>query len=152
MSTGKPPFSLEPHSHSAATGVQRAPTPEPRPSGRERGLQARWNAYLATLAQPRGPLTAEHAESVKRFWRHLRSLRSWNLPVPQAGPTEAPGFLLVWDRGRHHLEIEIYDDGTFDWFYRDRRDESYFGDDGLAPDARPSDLMDRIHLFCNGSP
>ncbi len=130
------------------SAVPRLPSVKPEPEANPR---EDWNVYLSSLARPRGPLTSQHAKHVRRFWHSLRSQLSPDLPVPQAGPTEAPGLLLVWDRDRHHLEVEIFQDGTYDWFYRDRRSEAYLGDEGLAAEARPQELVEHLRGFCNGS-
>jgi len=33
---------------------------------------------------------------------------------------------MVWDRERHHLEIEISPSGRYDWFYRDRQADKHW--------------------------
>ncbi|MGH9322443.1 MAG: hypothetical protein ACRD3V_21480 [Vicinamibacteria bacterium] len=36
---------------------------------------------------------------------------------------------MVWDRDHHHLEIEVFPSGRYDWFYRDRQTERYWGEE-----------------------
>ena len=147
MSNEKPLIPLETRPHSmAGSAMSSAPPAEHEPDQHE---QEHWNLYLKSLARPEGPLTSRHAEYAVRFWHSLRS--RFSVPLPQAGPTEAPGLLLVWDRGRHHLQIEIFEDGSYDWFYRDRRNETYLGEEGLAFETRPQELLDRLRFFYNGS-
>ena len=105
--------------------------------------------YLTTLTRPEGPLAAHHVRLVCGFWQELRSSFRGAFPVPQASPTPDLGLLMLWDRDRHHLEVEIYEDGTYDWFYRDRETESYLGDEGLALDFRPPELLDHLRHFSN---
>lgn len=33
---------------------------------------------------------------------------------------EGPWLQLVWDKGRHHLEVDVAPGGDLEWFYRDR--------------------------------
>jgi hypothetical protein len=42
------------------------------------------------------------------------------LPEPDASATCEGDVLFTWDRGEHHLELQVYDDGAGDLFYRDR--------------------------------
>jgi hypothetical protein len=129
----------------SATSAAETPVPKV-PS---RASDEAWNDYLATLARPQGPLAEHHVRLVCGFWRQLRSLVNGAFPLPQAGPTPDQGLLMLWDRDRHHLEVEIYEDGTYDWFYRDRQTESYLGDEGLALDVRPPELVGQLRHFSN---
>jgi hypothetical protein len=106
-----------------------------------------WERYLADLGKPEGPLMADHVEHVRRFWRYLRSFVDKAFPVPQAGPTEARSLVMVWDRDRHHLEVEIFERGIYEWFYRDRLTQEHTGGENLDPTARPRDLMAHLQLF-----
>jgi plasmid stabilization system protein ParE len=153
MSIDKRHLSLEPHGHVSSAGDVRRPPGRESVRSQERANDTwdRWNAYLASLAEPEGPLSPEHASHVQRFWRNLRASAHGPLQVPQAGPTDGPGFLLVWDRHRHHLEIEIFEDGNYDWFYRDRDSESYQGDEGLEASARARELLKHLRFFNNGA-
>jgi hypothetical protein len=42
---------------------------------------------------------------------------------------ENGGFAMSWDKGRHHFEIEVTPDGTFDWFYMDRGSDARSGEE-----------------------
>ena len=60
------------------------------------------------------------------------------LPMPDAYPGPNDELLYTWDRKEHHLELEIYADGSMEAFYRNRNDGSLWaGDVGLPaiPDA-----------------
>lgn len=79
----------------------------------------------------------EDCPNARELWLlYLRSLRDRVRPkvlvmVDELVPKEmAPpsaclipgGMQLSWDRGEHHLEFDVQDDG-FDWFYRNRKTE-----------------------------
>jgi len=41
---------------------------------------------------------------------------------------------LAWDLGPHHMEIELHDDGKFEWFYKNRETNQLAGsEDGDVP-------------------
>lgn len=69
-----------------------------------------WDRFLRSLTVPQG---------VQELWKTLERL-SRDIPPPYAVATEAGGLSMTWDRGRHHFEIEVLADGTYDWFYMDR--------------------------------
>ncbi|HKH44800.1 MAG TPA: hypothetical protein VKM72_09065 [Thermoanaerobaculia bacterium] len=86
----------------------------------------RWESFLRSLAAPQGPLSPVRATQVLELWQSLE--RSWGeIPPPHAAATEAGGFSMTWDRGRHHFEIEVLTDGTYDWFYMDRDSQDRAG-------------------------
>ena len=91
-----------------------------------------WEAYLAKLDLP-------FAEDVRKAWSYLRQ-RLW---APEAAPTEE-GFRMVWDRGPHHLQIEVFPGGRFDWFYRDRDTERLQSGENLALGSYPVLLMELL--------
>jgi hypothetical protein len=79
-----------------------------------------WEGYLRRLAVPEGPLSVDRAEQVRALWAALEKRVGPRLRPPHAGPLQNDGFAMSWDNGRHHFEIEVSADGTFDWFYMDR--------------------------------
>lgn len=86
---------------------------------RLREYAAEWEQYLSQLESP-------VAEDVRRIWAYL-SQRLW---APEAAPTD-DGFRMVWDRGPHHLQVEVLPGGRYDWFYRDRDTEKLQSEEGL---------------------
>lgn len=68
-----------------------------------------WEQYLSSLESPT-------AEEVRSLWSYLET-RLW---APEAAPTDDGGFRMVWDRGPHHLQIEVLTESRYDWFYRNR--------------------------------
>jgi hypothetical protein len=96
-----------------------------------------WEAYLAQLDSP-------VAEDVRLAWSSLKQ-RLW---APEAAPTE-DGFRMVWDRGPHHLQIEVFPGGRYDWFYRDRDTETVQSEESLtlgSYPARLAELLERMSV------
>ncbi len=83
-----------------------------------------WMAYLSKLKEK--PEYAALAPRVEDFW-HWASTELW---APEATPTDE-GFLLAWDRDEHHLQVELFQNGSYDWFYRNRDDDTVSYEEGL---------------------
>jgi hypothetical protein len=79
--------------------------------------RSQWETYLQDYRASGEPTVAD---GVAYFWERF----SASLWPPEAGPTE-DGFLMVWDRDQHHMEVEIYRSGSYDWFYRVRGEQGY---------------------------
>jgi hypothetical protein len=88
----------------------------------------RWRAYLDSLGKPEGPFSSSHLRVIKDF---LASLPPFTL-LPSASPTDEGGFMMVWDRDKHHMEVEVLEDRTVEWFYWNRLDDSYDGGRGTT--------------------
>lgn len=97
-----------------------------------------WEAYLKTA----NPL-------VKDAWSTL-SYYVKGLPIPYVGPCTSgygsAGYMLAWDVDKDHLEIEIYDDNSIEWFYRDRNiDECAGGECSLQ--CITVDLLSKLYII-----
>lgn len=92
-----------------------------------------WEDYLARLDE-----LSPVAPDVRRVWASLGD-RLW---APEAAPT-TEGFRLAWDRGAHHLQIEIFPGGLFDWFYRNRDEDATQFEENLRVD-QPSEVLDAV--------
>lgn len=67
------------------------------------------------------------------------------MPVPQMGTWDNVR-QLIWDKGEHHLEIDLTPQG-YEWFYRNRTTEHFEGD-SLGPyEFLPEELKERMLLF-----
>jgi hypothetical protein len=86
----------------------------------------RWRAYLDSLGKPEGPFSSSQVRVIKDF---LASLPPFTL-LPSASPTDEGGFMMVWDRDKHHMELEVLEDRSVEWFYWNRLDDSYDGGRG----------------------
>ncbi len=104
---------------------------------RRSSQEALWQRYLRDLEQPAGSLTTRAAQGLRKLWRLLRSTIGGRFPLPRAVPTEDHGIILSWEKANHYLEVEIFDHGRHDWFYREERSGKYVGGED-----RRSDLLD----------
>ncbi len=91
-------------------------------------VESAWDRYLRGLAAPQGALAPEAARRVQELWRTIQRAEG-SVPPPFAAATEGGGLSMTWDRGRHHLELEVLADGTCDWFYMDRDSAERAGED-----------------------
>lgn len=84
----------------------------------------KWSKYLADISA-RGRLSHSVTDNGLAVWKFLLE-QVPTIRTPHAGPTEDGGLQMVWDRERHHLEIEISPSGRYDWFYRDRQADKHW--------------------------
>jgi hypothetical protein len=90
-----------------------------------------WSEYLTHLD---AVIPHTTAEAVRQIWAELQR----DLWPPEVSPTE-DGLLMVWDRGPHHLEIEVIPE-TYAWLYRNRGDESFQAQEGVPLKRMPTTL------------
>jgi hypothetical protein len=96
----------------------RAGVSSPAPQYRE------WFDYLHRLERSSTLVSRKMLNAVKDIWHSMSPLPA---QPPHAGPSEdGCAYAMVWDAGRHHLEIELEGD-TFAWLYRDREADEYAG-------------------------
>lgn len=96
-----------------------------------------WAAYLDRLPD------RQLAKSVVAFWREAKPLGP--LPVPTAIPFEG-SMHLAWDHGQHHLDVDLFPDGTFEWFYRNRSTNELDGTDESRATGMPEAFARRVRL------
>lgn len=65
------------------------------------------------------------------FWKRLVAEAGVAVPAPTTAGRSNDGFVLVWDQAEHHLDVDLLDDGTLEWFYSNRRTEFFEGQEGL---------------------
>ena len=117
---------------------------EPPPSNNESvplvlmplGPDRDWQRFLSQLQGPRAP-------EVRALWGRLRADMPW-LPLPRAGMLPDDGFQLVWDEGRHHVDIELVGDSQAEWFYLDRETRETVGEDFSLGGTLPRALLERL--------
>lgn len=101
-----------------------------------------WIAYVARLPN------RELADALEGLMACLKvSLRKGVLPRPTAIPDESGSAIhLAWDRGDHHLEIDMASNGSFEWFYRNRRTNEIDGTEEEPERAVGDALARRLEL------
>lgn len=97
-------------------------------------LNREWLAYIHNLSRETG-LPRVFEDLVIEFWDQLTEKTHRVVPIPVAGPTPQDSFMLSWNRGRHHFEVEVFSEGRFEWFYRDRKTDQFEGAEGISPEA-----------------
>lgn len=103
-----------------------------------------WERYLRTLQEPSGPLPAQRVRQIEILWEHLQGRVEKHLPLPHAMASEAGEFVMTWDRGPHHFEIEVLPDGGYDWFYLDRTSGERLGEDEHPPGTFSAEMVSRL--------
>lgn len=83
---------------------------------RKSETERRWSAYLIDLDAKVDPSVAATAE---QLWYNLKDQAN-RLAPPDASPTSDGGFIMSWSAGGRYLEIEVLNDGTYEWLYRER--------------------------------
>jgi hypothetical protein len=87
-------------------------------SGRSPDVEERWQAYVDSLPA-RNLASSDVAGACDQLWINLYELVADIVP-PDAGPTNDGGLLMSWDQKGRHLEIEVYPDTSYEWFFRER--------------------------------
>lgn len=99
-----------------------------------------WERFLRDLATPLGALSPQTARQVLELWQAIERSGE-EVPPPFAAATESGGLSMTWDRGRHHFEIEVLSDGTYDWFYMDRNAKGRAGAEGTPLGVHTPEML-----------
>ncbi len=83
-------------------------------------LRDDWTRFLERLDTPEVGLSPSHAAHVRQTWKELRAAIGPTLSPPRAEPGEEGEFRLSWSRSGYYAEVEIYPNGMYEWFLRDR--------------------------------
>jgi hypothetical protein len=105
-----------------------------------------WERFLDRLPEDAPQVTIGHVASVRSFWRQLTAaLRG--VPLPVTHPSSSGGVLLGWSTDRYTVEVDVFQGGEIDWFFRDRRTESLDGTAGEPVRGLPKKLVERLRLI-----
>lgn len=89
--------------------------------------------------------TANLARSV---WMEILCVSNNRMPVPAACTGPDGQILYAWDKGRHHLEVEIFADQPAEFFYRDSDTGELWGEDhAITGGPLPSEVAEKLELF-----
>jgi hypothetical protein len=107
-----------------------------------------WLAFLDALGTPDGSATPAQADLVRSFWKRLLAEAGDSVAAPTTAGRSDEGFVLVWDRSEHHLDVDLLDEGSLEWFYSNRRTELFEGQEGLLTGAAlPEPILRYLKLF-----
>lgn len=107
-----------------------------------------WRRYLGTIhLQPIG-LAASHADAIRRVWWLLEWMVGRPLRAPVAGPGGDLGFQMSWSTEGFYLDLDIAEDGTFEWFFKDRGTGVIEGSEDDRHAIPPESLVRRLVACC----
>jgi hypothetical protein len=92
-------------------------------------------------------ITRDTAKKARRAWWVAWEATGFALPIPAACTGPDGQLLYVWDRGRHHLELEIIPGQPAEWFYRDRQSGQLWGEDYRIGDPLPVGAVEKLRFF-----
>ena len=85
---------------------------------------------------------------LRAFWQQLQAETGGSVSAPSTAGRSDDGFVLVWDHAEHHLDVDLLDDGTLEWFYSNRRTEFFEGQEGLpSGPALPEPILRYLKLI-----
>lgn len=104
-----------------------------------------WFAYLARLPSQGAARVAERLFRDARA--RVRDQTGRSLSVPMTIRGDDGSLHLAWDAGRHYVDVDVFTDGTIEWFYRDRTTETLDGPEDPCPASPlPRGLVARLGL------
>jgi hypothetical protein len=102
-------------------------------------LEDAWRSYLSVFPD------RQLARAASTFLERARTVGG-ALPVPTAIPSGDGSIHLAWDRNEHHLDADIFPDGSFDWFYRNRLTDELDGTADTRATGMSEALAGRLRL------
>ena len=69
------------------------------------------------------------------------------MPVPAACTGPDGEMFYSWDRGHHHLELEIIPGKPAEFFYRNRETEELWGEDYIVGNALSAEAIHKLKLI-----
>lgn len=76
-----------------------------------------WTREMEKLSQSSPDL----AQVVEEFWNNLRNkFPLGSLPYPVTSLHKDETYVVIWENPKHYLDIEIYQNGKLNYFYRAR--------------------------------
>ena len=91
-------------------------------------------------------ISQQTAQLALQVFLAMRNLTGGELPVPSASAGPDGMVFYNWDRGRHHLDVEIRPSHSVDYFYRDRVTGQTWIEEYATADP-PRRVKDCLRLF-----
>jgi hypothetical protein len=92
-------------------------------------------------------ITPQMARLAWDAWNKLSGATENTLPVPDACPGPDGVLLYTWDRGEHHLELEIFPASPAEFFYRNRTSGALWECEYVIGEPIPNDALTRLRVF-----
>lgn len=92
-------------------------------------------------------LSEMHILSIKLFWGELKELFDNKIIPPATSPDTELGFQFMWSSSDCYIEIEIAEHGAFQWFAKNRKDNTYTGSENECYDEIPIELLSKLSTF-----
>lgn len=105
--------------------------------------------YLKEVSTKGNPplISAGIASAARRAWEILFEATGYALPIPAACTGPDGKLLYSWDKGRHHLELELIPGQPAEFFYRDRQTGDLWGEDYDLTQALSADAIQKLKLL-----
>jgi hypothetical protein len=104
--------------------------------------------YLVRVSTgERALISRQTALLARHAWRIIWLSSGGKIPIPAACTGPDGEMFYSWDRGRHHLELEIIPGQPSEFFYRDRETEQFWGEDYNVGDPLPDKVVEALPLF-----
>ena len=101
--------------------------------------------YLGTVSNA-GDISSETAKAALTVWNDLSQMFR-ALAVPDAAPGPDRQLLYTWNRGKHHLELEIFPAAPAEFFYYNRDSEATWQEDYRVGDPLSTDAQAKLSIF-----
>src|SRR5437588_11368997 len=92
-------------------------------------------------------ITLRVARLAWNAWTALSNSTGNALLVPDACPGPDGELLYTWDRGDHHLELEIFADTPAEFFYENDASGEVGEATLVIGEPVPAEMLDRLQLF-----
>jgi hypothetical protein len=117
-----------------------------RASIRENLRTALFMRYLRRVVRD-SVVDTDTADLGRQMWSELSKAANGRLRVPNAAPALGGQLLYTWDRGAHHLEVEIFPDAPSEFFYLNRETDEDWAADYNVGDSLPDGLLEKLYFF-----
>lgn len=94
-----------------------------------------------------GKISPETAARAGDIWKLLGEAMHGTLPVPDVSPGPEGQLLFLWDKGEHHLELEVFADAPAEFFYRNRVSGVLWGADYPIGTSFTEEIQEKLRIF-----
>lgn len=99
-----------------------------------------WDKYLQRIRNE------PYGAAALALWKNVSQ---YNVDIPSAGPYEDEDIIqFYWSQDEHHIDVDIFHDGSFEWFYRNRNtNETDSGEQRDVGGLLSQRLLDKLGLI-----